>query len=381
MDKARMDRREFLRAAGMAGIALAGAACAPAAAPPSATPTKAPAAATPAPAAPAATPASVAAATPAALTPAQVRAQLYEAAKKEGQVMIYSSGTSAEMDLYRKAFTKSYPGIEVQEYLGTTEQIIEKMLTEYKAGRVNADFVRVSLETWARVGQEGLAEKWDPPEKVNYLASAVDPNGYFVLSDSVIHVMSYNTQLVPANAVPKSYQDLLNPIFKGKLGLEQAAYSWFAQRMQIWGTDKAVEYARKLAQQQPKFVSGHTALVDAVLSGEIWAAVNVYQNRVVGQQAKGAPVKWVADEPTGAEPSGSGLVKGAPHPNAGKLFLDWRLSPEGLEVSTKGVGYYPTAKNASYPPELQVKVVFPTVATSKLAQDNTKLFKEIFGLL
>ncbi len=371
-DGARMDRREFLRAAGIAGIALVGAACAPASAPPAPTATGAPAAATPKPGATTAQ---------AALKPEQVRAQLYEAAKKEGQLTVYSSGTSKELDEYRKVFSKSYPGIEVKEYMGTTEQIIEKMLTEFKAGRVNADFFRLSLEQWVTVLKEGLAEKWDPPEKINYPPEATDPNGYYVLADAVVHVMSYNTQLVPASEAPKSYQDLLKPIFKGKLGLEQSAFSWFAQRMKIWGKDKAIDYARQLAAQQPKFINGHTALADAVVSGEIWAAVNVFQNRVEGQKAKGAPVNWAADEPTGSEANGVALVKRAPHPNAGKLFMDWRLSKEGQEVSLNAIGYYPTGKGASYPPQLQVKVVLPTIDTAVQAQENSKLFREIFGLI
>ncbi|HLB11712.1 MAG TPA: extracellular solute-binding protein, partial [Dehalococcoidia bacterium] len=309
-----IDRREFLKMAGMAGIALVGAACAPAAAP-TPTPTKAPAAASPKPAA---------VASPAGVKPEEVRAQLYEAAKKEGQLLVYTTGTSKEVDDYRKVFSKTYPGVEVKDYAGTGEQIIEKMLTEFKAGRVNADFVLIPFEQWVVMLKEGLAEKWDSPEKASFPAEAVDPNGLWVVDQAVVHVISYNTQLVPAAAAPKNYQDLLNPVFKGKLGLEKEAYSWFTQRTKVWGKDKAIDYAKKLAAQQPTFIKGHTTLADAVVSGEVWAAVNVYLHRVEQQKEKGAPVKWAADEPTGVELNAIGLPKGAPHPNAGKLFLDWR---------------------------------------------------------
>ncbi|MDP2660850.1 MAG: extracellular solute-binding protein, partial [Dehalococcoidia bacterium] len=361
-DRSRINRRDFLRMAGLAGIVLAGSACAPAAVPPTAAPTKAPAVAAPATAAPAAATAKPAA--PAAIKPEDARAQLYELAKKEGQVMAYSTGTSAEMESYRKVFAKAYPGITVNEYMGTGEQIAEKMLTEFKAGKVTCDFVLIPLEQWAVILKGGLAEKWDPPEKPNYPLEALDPGGFYVTEQTVLHVIEYNTQLISAADAPKSYEDLLKPVFKGKLGIEQSAYSWFAQRAQIWGKDKATEYLKKLAAQQPKFVSGHTTLADAVVSGEVPVAVNVYQHRVEQQKAKGAPVAWAADQPTGAEPNSTGIAKGAPHPNAGKLFLDWRLTEEGQNVTLKDLSRYPMRTGMAIPPALQVKVALPTMETA-----------------
>ncbi len=371
MGKSRIDRREFLRLAGIAGVGLIGAACAPAA-PPTPTPTKAPAAATAKPAG---------AASPAALKPEEVRAQLYEAAKKEGQLLLYTTGTSKEVDEYRKVFSKTYPGIEIKDYAGTAEQNIEKMLTEFKAGKVSADTVLFPLEQWVIALREGLIEKWQGPEAANFPPDAVDPNGYYVVSEAVIHVISYNTKSVPAADAPKNYEDLLKPVFKGKLGLEQSAISWFTQRMKIWGKDKAVDYAKRLMAQQPKFVNGHTTLADAVVSGEVWAAVNVYQHRVEQQKATGAPVNWVADEPTGVEPNSVGVPKGAPHPNAGKLFTDWRLTTEGQEVTLKALSRYPMRKGVAIPPALQVKVAVPSLETAGEIQGNSKLFKEIFGLI
>lgn len=368
-----MDRREFIRIAGIAGIALVGAACAPTAPTPAPTPTKA---ATPDASKP------VSAPSPAALKPEAVRAQLYEAAKKEGQVVVYATGTSKDMDSYRKVFSQAYPGIEIKEWMGTNEQIIEKMITEFKAGKVNADSMMLPMDSWIVVQKEGIGEKWKAPESVNFPPEAVDPEGLYVLENGAIHVISYNTKSVPPAEAPKSYEDLLKPFFKGgKLGLEQEAYSWFTQRIKIWGKEKAIDYAKRLAAQQPKFVKGHTTLADAVVSGEVFAAVNVYQHRVEEQKAKGAPVKWVVDEPTGVEPNCLGLAKSAPHPNAGKLYLDWRLSQEGAEVTFKALNRYPIRKGAALPPELQVKVAFPSMETSVETAANTGLFKQIFGLI
>lgn len=374
-DRSKIDRREFLRIAGLAGIGLIGASCAPAAAPATPTPTKVPQAAPPATAKPAGAP------SPAALKPEELRAQLYEAAKKEGQVVLYSTGTSKDVDVFRQAFSKRYPGVEIKDWTGTGEQIAEKMLTEFKAGKVSADTFRLPLENMLAVQKEGAAEKWDPPERVNFPPDAVDVNGSYVVVEAVVHVMSYNTSLVPAADAPKNLQDLLKPAFKGKLGLEQEAFSWFTQRIKLWGRDKAIDYAKKLAAQGPRFIKGHTALADAVVSGEIWAAVNVYQHRVEEQKAKGAPVRWVADEPTAAEPTGAGIAKNAPHPNAARLYCDWMLSKEGQDVSFQTLKRYSLRKDASVPPELRVSVVVPSTETIAEIPGNGKLFKEIFGLI
>ncbi len=376
-DRSRINRRDFLRMAGMAGIVLAGSACAPAAVPPTAAPTKAPAPTT----ASAATAKPAATTAPAALKPGEMRAQLYELAKKEGQVVVYSSGTSADIEDYGKVFSKTYPGIEIKEFVGTAEQAAQKMLTEFSAGKVNADLVVITLEQWAMVIKAGAVEKWDPPERPNFPAEAIDPGGFYITEQTAVHVMEYNTQLVGPADAPKSYADLLKPFFKGKLGVEQAAYSWLAQRAQIWGKDKALEYAKNLAAQQPKFISGNTALSDAVGSGEVYAALNVYQHRVEDQKKKGSPVQWVADQPTGAESVASGLTKGAPHPNAGKLFYDWRLSEEGQKVTLDGLSRYPTRTGMPIPGPLQVKVALPTMETALGTPAYGVLFKQIFGLI
>lgn len=374
-DRPGIDRRGFIRLAGIAGIGIIGAACAPGAVP-TPTPTKA---ASPAPAATAAKPAG--GTTPAALKPADARAQLYEAAKKEGQVVMYSTGTSKDTEAFRKVFTKTYPGIEVKDFMGTGEQILEKVLTEARAGKVNVDYILVPLEQWSVMIKEGVVEKWDPPEKPAYPPEAIDPGGFYVTEQVVVHVISYNTGLVSAADAPKNYQDLLKPAFKGKIGLEKSAYSWLAQRIKIWGKDKAVDYCKKLAEQKLTFISGHTALADAVVSGEVAIAVNVYQHRVEEQLAKSAPVKWVADEPTGAEPNSAGLAKGMPHPNAGKLFLDWKLSLEGQSVTLNDLSRYPMRKDIAIPPKLKVSVRPPDMETALATPEAGKLFKEIFGLV
>ncbi|MDP2660613.1 MAG: extracellular solute-binding protein [Dehalococcoidia bacterium] len=371
-----INRREFMRLAGIAGIGLAGIACAPAALAPTVAPAKAP---VPDAAKPGTTPAS--AASPAALKPEEVRAQLYELAKKEGQVAVYATGTSADMEFYRKGFSQAYPGIELKEWMGTNEQILEKMTTEFRAGKVNADQVMLPLDSWLIVKQTGIGENWKAPESVNFPPEGVDRDGLYVLENAAVHVISYNTQSVPAAEAPKSYQDLLKPYFKGKLGLEQAAVSWFTQRIAIWGKDNAVAYAKQLATQDLKYISGHTTLADAVVSGEIQVAVNVYQHRVEQQKAKGAPVKWAVDEPAGLEPNCLGLAKNSPHPNAGKLFLDWRLSEQGAVITYRDLQRYPTRIGASLPAELKVKLQFPTMQTSVETAGNTALFKQIFGLL
>ncbi len=368
MEISRIGRREFLRLAGIAGAALVGAACAPAASPAS-TPTKA-----------AGQAGTGSVARPPGSRPEEVRAELYEAAKKEGQLVFYATGTAKEVDEYRKVFSKTYPGIELKDFTSNAQGLYDKLLPEFKAGRVNADCVLTNLDQWVPTLKEGFMEKWQGPEASNFPAEAMGPTGHYVISEVVVHVISYNTKLVPAADAPKNYEDLLKPIFKGRLGLEQNGYGWLTSRMSIWGREKALDYARRLATQRPTLISGYTTLADAVVSGEVWAAVNVYQHRVEQQKATGAPVEWAADNPTSSEGQGIGVTKGAPHPNAGKLFADWRLTAEAQQI-TLNAGRYPVRKGMVIPQALQVNLVLPTLEIAAEVPNNVAIFKEIFGMV
>ena len=368
------DRRGFLKLAGMTAAAMGLAACAPAAAP-TPTATKPPAASTPAAKAPAAT---------AAPSDAEAMAGLYEAAKKEGQVMAYAVGTAEEWQEFTAAFEKKYPGIKLNGFTGSSEAIRDKVLTEARAGRPVADVIaRTNFEDVETYIQQGVLEKYVSPELKNFDQKYYDPQGLWAIHSYYVDVLEYNTQAIPAAQAPRSYQDLLKPDFKGKLGLEASAILWFTSMLRIMGKDKGLDYMRKLAEQKPRLVSGHTTLHKLVVSGEIPVLVYMYHFRPLVDKGKGAPIEWLA--PAEATPTGAlftGVIKNAPRPNAARLVQSFWLSEDAGKILVKHT-LLPARRGVELgelAPVAKVNaLIINDPAIGKETAENEKTFRDIFG--
>ena len=373
-----LDRRAFLKMAGIAAAGLGLAACAPAATP-TAAPTKAAApaaAATPA-VAPAATASS-------ASTDADVIAKLYDAAKKEGQVLGYTSGTQQEWDVFGAAFEKKYPGIKVTGFPGTSEQLRDKVSTEIRAGKPVADVVaRDAFENLAPYLEMGAFEKFVAPEWKNFDAKYIDPNGLWAISSYYVDVIEYNTKALTKEQAPKSYADLLKPDYKGKLGLEASAIPWFSYMMRIMGPDKGMAYMKALGEQKPRLVTGHTALHKLIVSGEIPIAVYMYNFRPMPDKETGAPVEWV--DPAETTPSASliaGVIKNAPHPNAARLLADFMFSEDAAKIIASQY-WIPVRKGFDLGKLADIAKVDTLIVNDpnfyKEIAANEKPFRDIFG--
>lgn len=375
VENQKLDRREFLKRAGVAAAGLGLMACAPAAAP-TATPTKAAAAApTAAAKAPLPTP------TP---SDAEMAAKLYEAAKKEGEVMVYTAGTSQEWEELAAEFSKKYPGIKTAAFPGTSEAIRDKILTEARAKKAIGEvLLRTTFDDTYTFTKEAVLEPYLSPETKNYEKSHYDPNGLWVINNYIVDVIEYNTQAISKDQVPKGYQDLLKPEYKGKLGLEASAIPWFTSMLTIMGKDKGLEYMKKLVEQKPRLVSGHTNLHKLVVSGEIPISVYMYHFRPIVDKAKGAPVEWVDPlEVTPTLPTFVALLKNVSHPNAARLMIDFILSDVGADVMTKQ-GWIPTRKGANLgdlgPASKVDALIINDPNWGKEVSENEKTFRDIFG--
>ncbi len=373
-----MDRRGFLKRAGIAAAGLGLLACAPAAAP-TATPTKAPAPTSAATAAPAAKPA--AAPTP---SDADALAKLYEAAKKEGEVMVYSMGTEQEWKQFADDFGKQFPGVKTSGYVGTSEQVQDKLLTEARARRQVGDVVfKAPIDYVYSFTKEGLLDAYISTQARQFDPGHYDPNGLWYTNMWNPFAPEYNTQAIPKEQAPKSYADLLKPEFKGKLGLEATPVFWFTGMLSIMGKEKGLEYMKKLAEQKPRLISGHTSLHKMVISGEVSVAVYMFGLRVVGDKDKGAPIEWVyPTEKTPALPNFAGVMKNAPHPNAARLMLEYTLSEAGAKVMANQL-WIPTRRGVelgNLAPLAKMNVLIPgDPMFGKEVEANLKVFQDIFG--
>jgi iron(III) transport system substrate-binding protein len=196
-----------------------------------------------------------------------------------------------------------------------------------------------------------------------------------------VWVQAYNTSLVRREDLPKSYRDLLDPKWKGKLGIEAKDQDWFASVADVvgdgaGGEEHGVEFFRQLAATNGVSVRvGHTLLNNMVISGEVPLALTLYNYMPEQAKKKGAPIDWFALEPAIARSNAIGVARRAPHPAAARLFYDYLLG-EDAQRSFVSMDYVPS--NTKVPSPLAgVKIVqTDPVRTLDEVDKWTRLFEE-----
>ncbi|MEE8074623.1 MAG: extracellular solute-binding protein [Candidatus Binatia bacterium] len=279
--------------------------------------------------------------------------RLYPAAKAEGQVTLYMS---SEFPLGSKEgeakFKKRFPGIEFSFIKLSRSKAPARIILETRAGRNTVDGYWDYPETAKAMIDRGLISKLNPaeltdqPEKWNFMFDHNLP-----VVGQFINTFYYNTKLVSKSELPKRYEDLLDPKWKGKLAMDARGPRGFTHLPLIWGEEKFWRYIKALKEQNPIWTRRCTTTMDKVLTGEalIGCTTSSLEKR---HKAKGQPVEYLLLNPVSVKPTILLPIKGSPHPNAIKLVIAWLLSPEGVEAVGKtgygllqpGTGFYETLK-------------------------------------
>jgi iron(III) transport system substrate-binding protein len=260
--------------------------------------------------------------------------KLYQAALKEGEFNWWGPLSLKEASLMIKAFNSKYPGIKISNFEGTADMTSEKYLAEYKAGKATADTIDPEPMTPFKE-QKLLLNVIDIVKDVNYPLQFCLKDFTGVTQDHTVAVTGYNTKLVAPQDVPRSWEDLLNSKWKGKIALEQRMKT-FIYVTEHYGESWIVNYLKKLKEQKPIFSKGATASITLLSAGEFPLCVGVYLHTIRVGAEKGQPIALVPITPAGHNAiSPICIPKSAPHPNAAKLFVRWWISPEGQLVSDK----------------------------------------------
>ena len=259
-------------------------------------------------------------------------ATLEEAAKAEGEVVLYSSLNNEQIVTLVDAFKKKYPFVKPSFYRGTSERVLQRAVTEAKAARFAVDVVTSAGFQVQLMKDSGLTQKYVPPEAADYDEGFKDPDGHWVSVHSLLDTMAYNTQLVRPNEAPKKYEDLLAPRWKGRLGVNLQDPEWYVSLQQRWGKEKARNFLKALAAQKPGVRDGHNITAQLLAAGEFHAVSNTYAHIAARIKNQGGPVQYVFDEPVITYVHPIALAKATPHPNAGKLLIGFILSAEGQRM-------------------------------------------------
>jgi iron(III) transport system substrate-binding protein len=312
---------------------------------------------------------------------AQDREAIIAKAKEEKTLVYYSTTDIRDGTAMMHAFQKKYPFVEPKLFrLGST-QIVVKVLQEHRGGVHLFDVLSATSFQFYEIFKEDLFQKYDSPERRAFFDDFKDKDGYWASAYHNASVMAYNTSLLKPAELPKSYDDLLEPKWKGKMLMDNRETEWYASMIQVLGRDKAVKFMRGLAKQDLSFRNGRTLITQVLASGEAPLAVNNYDHLVQSAKKRGAPVESIPATPVISRVTPIALGKYAPHPNIGRLFIDFSLSEEGQKI-LRSFGRS-SARKGIDPDELQKKGIKLYVSDISLAKDYArydKEFREIFGL-
>ena len=305
---------------------------------------------------------------------------LIEGAKKEGKLVIYTSMTVDQAQKLNDAFKAKYPFIQPSMFRAVGERLLTKIMTEAQAGKYDFDVVQ-SAETQAYfLKKKNLLAKYVSSEVKNIQRPFFDPDGYWAAVYMMPNVVGYNTRMLKRNEVPKSDEDLLNPKWKGKIGMDHTKPEWFSWKLRRMGEEKGLAYMKKLGAQEFKLYSGLTILTSLLAAGEFPLVLNTYLHNVEDVRRKGAPVDWVAQDPVFTKFQPIGVGSKAAHPNAAKLLVDFMLSEEGQKIIAS-FGRVPTRRGVSTTAQGidKLNYVIDEIGAGDDFNKNYELFRNIFG--
>ena len=270
----------------------------------------------------------------AALTGAERLKRLAEGAKKEGVVSIYTSMPLDDMAALTTAFEAKY-GVKAKVWRSGSEKILQRGLLEAKANRFEVDVFETNSPETEVLSREKVLIAANSPYLNELIPQAIPSHKEWIATRLNIFTCAYNTKLVKKEELPKTYQDLLDPKWKGKLSVEADDSDWLAETVMKMGEEKGLALFREIARKNAVSVrKGHTLLSNLVASGEVPLALTVYNYKIEQMKNSGAPIDWFALDPTIARPNANGVARNAPHPHAALLFQDFELT-EGQVILGK----------------------------------------------
>lgn len=263
---------------------------------------------------------------------------LVKGAQKEGELVYYGTILVNEFTELGKAFNARYPFLNLKHYYAPREGILNRSLTEARAGSHAVDAIQVDSSYGYQLLNENLVHPYAVAARDRFYDDTYDPSGSWHSMYYLTTAMIYNTTLVKPEAAPQTYDALLEPTWKGKLLFDPEAGYILAAMEQAWGREKAVDYLTKLSKQDLSFRRGGALTTQVVSSGEYPIGIAINGETSAAIRDKGGPLGFKLLSPKVVKPEGLFLAKNSPHPHATLLFADWILSEEGQSILAAKLG-------------------------------------------
>ena len=245
----------------------------------------------------------------------------------QGQVVLYTSLAPTESGPLGQAFEKK-TGIKVEIWRSISEKVVQRTITEARAGRATVDVVETNGPEMEMMARENVFRAVESPHLGDIPAASIPKHRMWIPDRLNFFVVAYHTGKVRKEDLPSSYRGFADPKWHGRIGIEATDAEWMATLVKLWGDD-GMPYFRKLAGMKPDMRKGHVLLAQLVASGEIPVALSAYHSNAESLKRKGAPIDWVPVQPVVARTQGIAIAKNAPNPKGAQAFLDFVISPEG----------------------------------------------------
>jgi len=254
-------------------------------------------------------------------------ANWYEAAKGEKQVLWYTSLNIEDAEKITAPFAKKYPGIEVTINRQSANSVLQKVLTERRAGKDIADVVMVGAEYLDLLQNRNFFQKYSSPE------SKLEKGEFWTATYMSVHSIAFNRNLLSADAAPRRYQDLLQERWKGKLAVNLGNPTWIYSMLDFFGKENGMNFLKKVAASNPRAYRGTTLLMQSVVASDAEVGIALNHDGVMAFVNKNAPVALSAvQDPLYADVHGIAILGNAPRPNAARLFVDFIVSKEAQAI-------------------------------------------------
>jgi iron(III) transport system substrate-binding protein len=314
---------------------------------------------------------------PVATYPGADREQrLLEGAKREGELLLYSSMQIESITPLKRAFEAKY-GVRVGIWRGSGKDILQRVITEAAAGRHDVDVMESDSFALEALNRESLLQDVHSPYADDLIPQARAHVGWVGTRVNIVAGI-YNTRLVKKEKLPKTYEDLLDPAYKGMLGIEADDYDWFGMLVGLMGEERGLKLFRAIVARNGISVrKGHTLLTNLVAAGEVPIGLTVFMQNADVARKNGAPVDWFLLPPTIARPAAMGVARSAPHPAAALLFYDFMLS-EGQKIML-GREFVPTSSKI---PSVLSRIAVNFVSDDLVLTEGAKwqqLYADVLG--
>jgi len=302
--------------------------------------------------------------------------RLIALAKKEGTVSIYTSLAPTESQPMAEAFEKKY-GIKVDLWRSQSERIVQRVVSEAKAGRSTVDVIATNGPEMESLAREKVLTTYFTPHAADLPPASIPRHRLWMPDRLQFFVVGYNTNLVKREDLPKSIRGFADPKWKGKLAIEAGDAEWMATLVKKWGEAEGMAFFRKLSEMRPDVRKGHPLLAQLVSAGEIAVCLTAYSANVETLKRKGAPIDYAPIDAI-ARPQGIGIARNAPHRAAALLYADFVLSAEDGQRLYESMGRPPVNRKVKSKLTDFEHVYLDVVTVLDEAEKWDKLWAELF---